>query len=67
MYLCGKGFFTFLFYFKEVKYLFFRNGPYFMGRRGLYLNKWSLDLDTRLDVPTSVLVWVNLLHLPMHF
>jgi hypothetical protein len=35
---CGRGFFTFLFESVEDRNLIFRNGPYFMDTRGLYLN-----------------------------
>eukprot|EP00253_Pinus_taeda_P026917 PITA_26917 len=44
----------------------FRNGPYFMGPQGLYLNKWTLDFDPSQDVPSVVPVWVRLPHLPLH-
>ena len=64
---CGRVFFTFLLEFKEDKHLIFRNIPYFMGPRGLFLNKWSLGFDPNLDVPSVVTMWVNLRHLPMHF
>jgi hypothetical protein len=37
-----------------------------MGPQGLYLNKWSLDVDPTQDVPSVVLVWVCLPHLPLH-
>ena len=30
---------------KEDKDLIFRSGPYFMGPRGLYLNRWTLSFD----------------------
>jgi len=52
---CGKGFFVFLFEKKEDRDLIFRSGPYFMGSRGMYLNKWTpyfiLENDTPLVVP----------------
>jgi hypothetical protein len=38
---CGKGFFAFLFEKKEDRDLIFRSGLYFMGARGMYLNKWT--------------------------
>lgn len=50
----------------EDRSLIFRNGPYFMGPQGLYLNKWSPDFDPAQDVPTAVPVWVRLPHLPLH-
>ena len=50
----GKGYFTFHFETKEDKDLIFRNGPYFMDSRGLYLNKWTPDFDPELDIPGVV-------------
>lgn len=46
--------------------MIFRNGPYFMDSRGLYLNKWTSDFDLDLDIPNAVPVWVRLPHLPLH-
>lgn len=63
---CGKGYFTFHFETKEDKDLIFRNAPYFMDSRGLYLNKWTPDFDLELDIPNAVPVWVRLPHLPLH-
>ena len=37
-----------------------------MDSRGLYLNKWTLDFDPELDVPSVVPVWVRLPHLLLH-
>jgi hypothetical protein len=64
--LVGRGFFVFVFDNIEDKNLIFRNGPYFMGPQGLYLNKWSPDFDPTQDVPSAVPVWVCLPHLPLH-
>ena len=64
--LCGKGYFSFNFESKEDKDLIFRNDPYFMDSRGLYLNKWTPNFDPELDVPSVVPVWVRLPHLPLH-
>jgi hypothetical protein len=64
--LVGRGFFVFVFDNLEDKNLIFRNGPYFMGPQGLYLNKWSPDFDPTQDVPSVVPVWVRLPHLPLH-
>jgi len=50
---CGRGYFTFHFETKEDRDLIFRNGPYFMDTRGLYLNKWTLDFDPEMDVPND--------------
>lgn len=63
---CGRGYFTFLFESKEDKLLIFRNGPYFMDTRGLYLNRWTPDFDPEMDIPSAVPVWVRLPHLPLH-
>ena len=53
-YPVGKGYFLFEFISKEDKDLIFRNGPYFMGPQGLYLNRWSLDFDPAIDIPKAV-------------
>ena len=63
---CGQGFFVFIFEKKEDRDLIFRNGPYFMGSRGMYLNKWDLFFDPEKDIASSVPVWVKLPHLPLH-
>lgn len=63
---CGRGYYTFHFENKEDRDLIFRNGPYFMDTRGLYLNKWTPDFDPEMDVPNVVHVWVRLPHLPLH-
>ena len=63
---CGKGYYTFHFESRVDKDLIFRNGPYFMDSRGLYLNKWTPDFDPELDVPNAVPVWVRLLNLLLH-
>ena len=56
--LCGKGFFVFLFEKKDNRDLIFRSGKYFMGPRGMYLNRWSLSFDPEKDIPNFVPVWV---------
>ena len=38
-----------------------------MGPQGLYLNKWSPNFDPTQDVPSAVLFWVRLPHLPLHY
>ena len=63
----GRGFYVFVFYAAADGDLIFRNGPYFMGPQGLYLNKWTLDFDPSQDVPFAVPVRVRLPHLPLHF
>jgi hypothetical protein len=65
-FFCGRGFFTFLFEIKEDKDLIFRSGPYFLGARDMYLNKWTPDFSLENGVPTVVLVWVELPHIPLH-
>lgn len=65
-YFLGRGFFLFEFTKKEDKDMIFRNGPYFMGPQGLYLNKWTPDFDPVVDIPTAVPVWVRLPNLPVH-
>lgn len=65
-YFLGRGYFLFEFSKKEDKDLIFRNGPYFMGPKTLYLNKWTPDFDRVVDVPSAVLVWVMLPNLPIH-
>ena len=65
-YFCRKGFFTFLFENKEDKDLIFRSGHYFVGSRGLYINRWSLSFDPKKDVPSAVPVQVRVRHLPLH-
>ena len=56
----------FVFESAEDRDLIFWNGPYFMGPRGLYLNKWTPDFDPSQDVPPTVPVWVRLPFLPLH-
>jgi hypothetical protein len=65
-YPVGRGFFVFEFISEEDRDLIFRNGPYFMGTQGLYLNKWTPDFDPLVDQPKEVPVWVRLPNLPMH-
>lgn len=65
-YFCGRGFFTFLFENKEDKDLIFRTEPYFLGARGMYLNKWTPDFSSENDVLSAVQVWVCLPDLPLH-
>jgi hypothetical protein len=51
-FFCGKGFYIFYFEHKEDRDLIFRNGPYFFGPRGLYLNKWTPDFDPENNIPS---------------
>jgi hypothetical protein len=55
-YLCGRGFYTFPFKHKEDRDLIFRSSPYFLGARGMYLNKWTLNFSPENDIPFVVLV-----------
>jgi hypothetical protein len=65
-YPVGRGYFVFEFISEEDRDLVFRNGPYFMGTQGLYLNKWTPDFNPLVDTPKEVPVWVRLPNLPMH-
>jgi hypothetical protein len=65
-FLCGRGFFAFLFEDKSDRDLIFRSGPYFMGSRGMYLNSWTPDFSPENDIPNAVPVWVRLPFLPLH-
>jgi hypothetical protein len=65
-YPVGRGYFVFEFITEEDRDLVFRNGPYFMGTQGLYLNKWSPDFNPLMDMPKEVPVWVRLPNLPIH-
>ena len=65
-YPLSSGYFLFEFINKEDKDLIFRNGPYFMGSQGLYLNRWTPDFDPTVDLPKEVPVWVRLPNLLVH-
>ena len=65
-YPVGRGFYIFEFISKDDRDLIFRNGPYFMGSQGLYLNRWTPDFDLNLDSPKEVPVWVRLPNLSAH-
>jgi hypothetical protein len=65
-FFCGWGFDYFPFEFNEEKYLIFWNGPYFLGPREMYLNKWTSDFNMENDVPSTVPIWVCLSYLPLH-
>jgi hypothetical protein len=49
-YSVGRGFFLFDFALKEDHDLIFKNEPYFMGPRGLYLNWWTPDFDPSTNI-----------------
>ena len=61
-----RGFYAFLFKTKEDKDHIFLSGPYFYGTRGMSLNIWTLDSNLENDIPLIVLIWVHLLHVPLH-
>ena len=63
----GKGFYILYFDHKEDINLIFRNNRDFFRSRGLYLNKWTPHFDPENDIPSAILVWVQLSHLPFHF
>jgi hypothetical protein len=65
-YAVGRGFFIFEFISQEDRDLIFRNGPYFMGTQGLYLNRWTPSFDPASEIPKDVPVWVRLPNLPIH-
>ena len=65
-YAVGRGYFIFEFISQEDRDLIFRNGPYFMGTQGLYLNRWTPSFDLASEVPKDVPVWVRLPNLPIH-
>jgi hypothetical protein len=65
-YAVGRGFFIFEFISQEDRDLIFRNGSYFMGTQGLYLNRWTPSFDPMVEVPKDVPVWVRLPNLPIH-
>jgi hypothetical protein len=62
----GKGFYNFYFELKEYRDIIFLSGPYFFGLGGLYLNRWTPYFDLESDIPSMILVWVYLPHLPFH-
>jgi hypothetical protein len=52
--LVGRGLFVLAFDNLEDINLIFKNGSYFMGPQGLYLNKWSPYFDPTQDVLSAV-------------
>jgi hypothetical protein len=65
-YAVGRGYFIFEFISQADQDLIFRNGPFFMGTQGLYLNRWTPSFDPESEVPKDVPVWVRLPNLPIH-
>jgi hypothetical protein len=65
-YAVGRGYFIFEFISQEDRDLIFRNGSYFMGTQGLYLNRWTPSFDPASEVPKDVPVWVRLPNLLIH-
>lgn len=60
---CGKGFFRFLFQFKDNHDLIFHSNPWFLGTCGFYINQWSPYLYPEKQILPYVLIWVRLPHL----
>lgn len=46
--------------------MIFRNGLFFMGNQGLYLESLTLVSNRENDVPSIFPVWVKLPHIPLH-
>jgi hypothetical protein len=65
-FFCDRGFFIFLFEHKEYRDHILWSGPYFLGEIRMYLNKWTSKFSPKNDVPFVVLMWVHILHLPLH-
>ena len=61
-YFCGRGFYAFLFEFKEDRDLILRSWPYIFNNRGMY----TLEFYPNSDIPLAFLDWVRLPHLPPH-
>jgi len=55
-----------LFELKEDRDLIFNSGLYFLGARGMNLNRWSPYFNLENDIPSAVPIWVRLLDLPLH-
>jgi hypothetical protein len=53
-YVVGREYFIFEFISQEDIDLIFRNGPYFMGTQGLYLNRCTPSFDPASEVPKDV-------------
>jgi hypothetical protein len=66
MVVVGMGFYVFLFEKNVDRDLIFRNGPYFMGTRGMYLNQWTPAFNAENYIPSVVPIWVRLPFLPLH-
>jgi hypothetical protein len=62
-----EGFFSCLFEFKVDKDLIFIIDPYFMGPRGMYLNYWTSKFYPDNGIHSTVLVWVHLLYMSIHY
>ena len=66
-FLCGIGYYTFLFNLKDNIYMNIQNNHYFMYSRGVYLNMWNPNFDPTLDVPSAFHSWVWLRDLPPQY
>jgi hypothetical protein len=60
-FFCERGLFAFLFEHKEDEIRW--SGPYFMGGKGMYLNKWTPEFTPENDVSLTIPVWVRLPHI----
>jgi hypothetical protein len=63
----GKIFFIYLFEVKEYFDLIFKRGMYFMGTRGMYLNRWTLELSLDEDISNVIPIWVHLKQHHFHY
>lgn len=51
----GRGFFALMFELKEDQALVFRSKQhFFLGIRGIYLNKWTTDFGVENDMPFAI-------------
>lgn len=65
LYARGNKLFAFLFELKEDRDAIFRDGPYFFGSRGMYLNKWMMDFNPNEGIRMMIHVWRKLPRLPL--
>jgi hypothetical protein len=57
-YFFGRGYDAFLFQTKEHIDLIFKSRSYFTGTKGMYLNRWTPDLNLENYMPYAILFWV---------
>jgi len=65
-YAVGREFFIFEFISQEDIDLILKNGSYFMGTQGMYLNRWTPSFDLTVEMPKDVPFRVRLPNLPIH-